>query len=367
MEKYQVLRVKFPGVGFTQYVTRFTQTGHYNRAALRIASALIILLLALSPFTFPIFAQSPDANVEFYIKSPAPDKPLTVGDQITLRLEITHPRDSRVVLPQLEGQWQAFVLVDQTAPETVDNGDGTAITGKDIVVTLFSPGEYQTPALVVAHRKPDGSVEELAAPVIPIQVTSVLTEDTALRDLKAQADLPVPPLWPWILAGLWVAMLLAVLLTAGGMWLYRRWQRRSVPVELGRPIPVIDLRPPEVIAHEELDRIEALNLPAQQRIKEHYILVANCLRRYIEGRYQIPALEQTTGELRFAFQRVNTPMREVSVFMRLLFESDLVKFARYLPDPDEVNGLINKARVIVDATTPEMKTTASIPEAEVLA
>jgi hypothetical protein len=355
---YPCLQEKDSGFGLTALGFAFYVS--------RITFVLIILLLTLSLFVRPALAQSPDANVEFFIKSPEADKAITVGDQITLRLEITHPLDSRVVLPQVERQWQAFEVVDQTAPEIVDNGDGTATTGKEIIVTLFQPGQYQTPALVVAHRKPDGSIEELATPVIPIQVTSVLTEDTELRDLKPQAELPVPPIWPWVLAGLWLAMALAVLLTAAGLWLYRRWQERPAPAEL-IPAPFIDTRPPEVIAHAELDRIAALNLPAQHRIKQHYILVAACLRRYIEGRYQIPALEQTTGELRTTFRKSEASMKDVSGFMSLLTESDLVKFARYIPQLDDVNRLIGKARSIVDATTPEpeMELTPSTPEAEV--
>jgi hypothetical protein len=352
----------------THHLSRIT----YHASRFTFYVSLIILLLTLSLFPTSALAQSPDANVEFFIQSPEEDKPITVGDRITLRLEITHPPDSRVVLPQVDRQWQAFEVVDQTAPEIVDNGDGTATTSKDIVVTLFQPGQYQTPVLPVVHRKPDGSVEELATPVIPIHVTSVLTEDTELRDLKPQAELSVPPIWPWVLAGLWLAMLLTALLTAAGLWLYRRWQQRPVPAALA-PLPFIDTRPPEVIAHAELDRIEALDLPAQDRIKEHYILVAACLRRYIEGRYQLPALEQTTGELRAAFRKSEVPMRDVSGFMSLLTESDLVKFARYIPLMDDVHRLINKARAIVDATTPEpepemeTETSSAMPETEMMA
>lgn len=335
--------------------------------ASRIICFLLLTALFSTLLALPILAQSPpDANVEFFIKSPEPDKPLTVGDRITLRLEITHPRDSRVVLPQVDKQWQVFEVIDQTAPETVDNGDGTATTGKDIVVSVFQPGQFQTPALVVTHRKPDGSLEELAAPVIPIRVTSVLTEDTELRDLKPQAELPVPPIWPWVLAGLWLAMALALLLTAGGLWLYRRWLKRPA-VELAA-VPFIDLRPPEVIAHAELDRIEALNLPAQHRIKEHYSLVTDCLRRYIESRYRIPALEQTTGEVRTAFRMASLPVKDVNSFMTIFIESDLVKFARYRPQSDEVNSLIYKARVVVDATTPQPEAApmSSVPEPEMV-
>ena len=62
--------------------------------------ALIMLILTLLFFPLPGLAQSPDASVEFFVKSPDSDGPITVGDQVTLRLEIRHPQDSRVVLPQ---------------------------------------------------------------------------------------------------------------------------------------------------------------------------------------------------------------------------------------------------------------------------
>ncbi len=320
--------------------------------AYQILNTILLLTLLTILLPFPVAAQAPDAEVDFFIKSSDGDKALTVGDQITLRLETTHPADSRVVLPQLEEQWQAFEVISQSPPEIVDNGDGTATTGKDIVVTLFRPGQYQTPKLIVTHRQADGSVEELAAPVIPINITTVLTEDTELRDLKPQAELPIPPIWPWVVAGLLLAILAMGLLAGAALWLYHRWQKRVIPEP--EPVLVIDTRPPEVVAHAELDRIEALNLPAYNRIKEHYTLVATCLRRYIEGRYQIPALEQTTSELRNAFRKSSSvSMQDISGFMSILSESDLVKFARYTPQADDINGLVNKARVVVDTTTPQ--------------
>ena len=151
-------------------------------------------------------------------------------------------------------------------------------------------------------------------------------------------------------------------MVVGGWWIYHRPRRQPATVEA--VAPVLDTRPPEVIAYEELARIEAMNLPAQQRIKEHYSLVSDCLRCYIEGRYQVPALEQTTGELQSAFKKIKAARREANVFLNLFMISDLVKFARYLPPPDEVGELIPKARMLVDATTP---TAEPAPKIEVMA
>lgn len=324
--------------------------------ALRFATCYLLLATCYLLFASPAFAQAPtDAQVRFFVASPEPGQPLTVGDRIILRLEVNHPAGSRVELPKLDKQWEKFEVLDQSLPQDTSGSGGLVTTGQDIAVTLFEPGQYQTPALVVTHHKPDGAVEELAAPVIPLKVTSVLTDDKELRDIKPQVDLPVPPLWPWIIVGVWLALVLAVALTLLGMWLYRRWPRRSRPAEMDEEV-FIDPRPPEEIAHTELDRIESLKLPAQNRLKEHYSLVADCLRLYIEGRYHIPALEQTTGEIQVAFKKAKTPPREAAAFSALFTESDLVKFARYLPQANEAAGLVNRARTIVDATTPAPET-----------
>jgi hypothetical protein len=270
--------------------------------------------------------------------------------------------------PILE-EWGDFEVVDQTTWKTVDNGDGSAITGRDITVTMFEPGQYQTPSLVVEHTKPDGSTEELGAPVIRLTIESVLVEgDEELRDIKPQAILPVPPLWPLVLAGLAAGLLVIGAAIGGGLWLYHRWRRQEFAPEL--PLPLIDARPPEVIAYAELERIESLNLPASAQFKEHYSLVTDCLRRYTEGRYQIPALDRTTTELREAFRGSPASIEGVRALLSLLQESDLVKFARLQPYLDEAYALLNRAREIVRTTTPvyepvvEARTTSPEPETE---
>lgn len=315
---------------------------------------LLFTLLLFQLLSLPAAAQTPDADVDFYLVPPEDNQPYTVGDHIVLRLEVKHPAGSRVELPQLaDEQWGTLDVIDQTAPETAANGDGSVTTGKNIIVSAYEPGQYQTEALVVTHQKADGSVEELGTPVIPFTIESVLVEgDAELRDLKAQAILPVPPIWPLILAGLLGAILLAGVLAGAGLWWYHHKKSRQVfaPIPL---TPMVDPRPPEVVALAELDRIESLNLPANSQFKEHYSLVTNCLRRYIEGRYYIPALEQTTSEIRAAFDKSTTPKEAVREFTKMFMDGDLVKFARFRPHPQEAYVIVDEARTLVNTTTPQ--------------
>jgi len=321
--------------------------------------SVIIVMIALLPILLPAtaLAQTPDAEVDFYLKAPPPpDQPYTIGDRITLRLEVTHLVDSGVALPQLDSEWNEFTVVQQTPPETIKNIDGRAVTGKDITVALFAPGDFQTPPLIITHRPPAGAVEELAAPVISIKITSVLTDDSALRDLKPQADLPAPPVWPWVVGGILLTMLLLGLLTGVGLWLHHRRQQQALAGDA--PGAPVDRRPPEEIAHAELDHIESLNLPAHRQFKQHYSLVADCLRRYIEGRYHISALEQTTGEIRRSLRQTDISVHDSHRFMAIFTESDLVKFARHRPDPAAAAELVAQARQVVDVTAPPLEETA---------
>jgi hypothetical protein len=313
-------------------------------------SLLVIIIMLFVPVQ--VMAQEPDADVDFYAVEPLDEGEFTVGDLITLRLEVTHPSDSRVTLPNIEQEWGSFEVVRQTGQDTVRNDDGSATTRKDIVVQLFEPGQYETPRLVVTHRKADSTTEELSTPLIPLRISSVLVEgDEDLRALKSQVNLPVPPLWPWILGALVLAAVTGGGLFWAGRRLYNRWWPK--PVTVAEPVVAFDPRPPEAIALAELDRIETLNLPANAQLKEHYSLVTDCLRRYIEDRYQIPALEQTTHEIKRAFDHTGLIHPQHTREFVVLFEySDLVKFARVTPPATDAYQIIDGARRLVHDTTP---------------
>jgi hypothetical protein len=211
----------------------------------------------------------------------------------------------------------------------------------------WATGDHPLPPYSIQYQTADGTLHQSTAPSLTLTIVSVLTpDDTDKRDLKPQIDLPRPPLWPWVLGGF-----LATLLASAMGWLvWSRLRRRRVS---GLPqATIIDLRPPHEIAYDELDRIAALNLPAQGELKQHYTLVSDCLRTYIQRRYQIPALDQTTAEILNAFRHARVHRDHARRFHELFSEADLVKFAKHRPVIDQAHLLVERARQIVQATTP---------------
>jgi hypothetical protein len=317
-------------------------------------SIALILLVHILPFllAFPSWAQEP--VVAFWETDPPPEEGWTVGDPISLRLRATYPADFQVVLPELSEQWEPFEVREQNLLDPIAQDNGTIVAVREATVVLWSPGEHETPPFAVHYRDAGGELREVLVPPVSITVASVLPEvdgdqgnTIEKHDLKPQASLPRPPVWPWLLLGVFVA---ALLYYAAERLLPRLRRRKDSKLEVVEPT---DDRPPEIIAYEELDRITTLDLPARGEFKHHYTLVTDCVRTYIEGIYQIPAMDRTTGELMSSLRSVRVTGEPISLLRPLLEESDLVKFAKLHPAIEQARGAIIQARHLVDVTKPD--------------
>jgi hypothetical protein len=313
-----------------------------------------MLLFSLCLLLLPAAARAQSPVVVAWETDPPPAGGWTVGDLVPLRLRVTYPDGLEVILPELPGQWGTFEVREQELLEATPNDDGTLSAVRRIVVTLWSPGEHATPPFSIRYRDAGGELHEVAVAPLPITIGSVLPTpdggaggDVEKRDLKPQAVLPRPPWWPWALGGL----LGAALVLVAARWALRRLRRRA-QAGATEVIPVLDPRPPEAIAYEELERIAALDLPAQAEFKRHYTLVADCVRTFVEGVYHVPALDRTTGELLSALRRVRQAATATGLLRELLEEADFVKFARFRPGVEQARAAVPMARRFVDAATP---------------
>ena len=317
----------------------------------RLGRTLVTLLLvAIQSAFFPTraWAQADEDVSAEWVLGDVPANGWTVGDRIPLRLKATYPAGMPVTLPELPDTWGAFEVREQRLLQPLNNENGTLSIVREATVTLWAPGDHQTPPLTVHYRDGDQQLHEVLVPSVSVTIASVLKEDDVeKRDLKPQVTLPRPPLWPWILAGLLVAMLVGLV-----AWLLMaRWRRRAIPIQA--QLQPVDPRPPHAIAYGELTRIASLNLPSQGEVKYRYTLLADCMRTYVEGRYRIPAMDHTTEELVSAFRSIRTDHTHSRMFGELLSEADLVKFAKLRPSDDQADATLARARHIVDATKPK--------------
>jgi len=307
-----------------------------NKRQLLLVSLVMALVLA-------VVATPAWAAEGIQVTLTASQSELTVGDPVQLTLEVNHPAGYQVIVPHLEGNWGPFEVQGQSPITTVANDDGTETTYQTITVTLFDLGTFETPGLPLTISDGSGVIVEEMTPAVALTVIPTLAEDdTTLKDIRPQIGMKVASPLPWLVGGL----LVAVVLAGGGWLLYRRWRDGSFFT------PIIDNRLPYQVAFDELDRIHAMGLPEKGQFKEHYTLVTDCLRTYLEKQFQVHAFDRTTTELKASLRGSTMATDHVRRFIDLFMESDLVKFAKLTPEVEAAQQLTDQARTLVDLTKP---------------
>jgi len=307
---------------------------------LKITVLSLALIVALIPFGIAFASDGISATLT------VPEGEFTVGDVIPLTLSVIHPQGYRVLPVQFQDSaWGELEIREVAPPKVSANPDGNETTTQTIYATMWAPGEYATPELFLQVADTSGEIHEISATSLDLNLVSVLVEgDTELRDIKPQASLPLPAIWPWVVGGLLFAFLVAL---ATGWWLRNKAVLTVAP----------DNRLPHEVAFDELARIESLGLPSQQRYKEHYTLVSNVLRLYVDTVFKIPTIDRTTNEIRRSLRLVAGKKENMQLLIAMLSEADLVKFAKVQPKVATAQDYTEQARHFVDETRPIEVTT----------
>ncbi len=267
-----------------------------------------------------------------------------VGDPVTVRLSMNHPAGWVVEWPDSFGVAPFEVLrADRAVPVAVADGGGF-LSAATLVITSFELGELEIPPIAVPVTTPDGTVDTLLTDPFRVGVETVgLDESGDLRDIRGPLSIP-RSLWGVLM---WVALAAAV---AGGVayYLYRR--RREAP-ESGPPVPRAPPRPFHELALEALRLLEKSALLERGQVKEYHVRISEIIRRYIEGQFEVPALELTTHEVVDGMRRAALGRHLTGGFQDFLERCDLVKFAKLRPVPDQSRALMDRARELVRTTS----------------
>jgi hypothetical protein len=85
-------------------------------------------------------------------------------------------------------------------------------------------------------------------------------------------------------------------------------------------------------------------------IKAFYSDISEIIRRYIEGRYFIPALEETSREILKELKDQDITEDMLINAKEILELSDLVKFAKYKPSDKEHISVVDWTRKFIEGT-----------------
>lgn len=101
-----------------------------------------------------------------------------------------------------------------------------------------------------------------------------------------------------------------------------------------------------------IDALEKQNLWESDRLKEHFVELSYIVRSYLTSRYDISLLEKTTFETKILLLQKGLNEDTVDNIIRILYQSDMVKFAKSKPERIEILKISTLARQIIAETSP---------------
>jgi hypothetical protein len=173
----------------------------------------------------------------------------------------------------------------------------------------------------------------------------------AIKDIKEPLSAPITirEMIPYLLAALLVLGLIT-----GGIFLIRYLKYRKKPGILTRQKPKL---PAHIIALGALKTLWQKKLYQSGYIKEYYSELSDIVRIYIENRWDIAAMEMVTSEIITALSAIDIPADAIRKLEQTLFLSDMVKFAKSNPLPDENSACYQHIVDFVEVTKQEKEQT----------
>lgn len=295
----------------------------------------------------------PAAGQQAEVRASVDTSEILLGDPVHLRLEaITSPELSVRFPVYTDTISKGIDILEQKPVDSLVQPDHSILFRKEFIITGFDSGYFEIPPQPVIWRSGATSDTLFTQPIMLVVNRMPVDTSVTIYDIKGpyRAPLTFMELLPYLLAGIALAG------AAIGLWWYlRRRKRRQSLVGIYRPA-----EPAHIIALRELEKLEAEKLWQKNHVKQYHTRLTEILRVYIEGRFEVHAMEQTTDEIMENLRTI--PVIEPSLREQvqiILSLADLVKFAKYKPLAEENDRSMLQAYRFVQETRPVEPVTAS--------
>jgi hypothetical protein len=275
---------------------------------------------------------------------------IVIGDQTGFTVTADIPAGVTATLSGAADSLAGKIVILRRDPrDTSVSADGSMKIIDRYLITSFDSGSYAIPPFYAEVASGDSlmryfsdySFLDVVRPeVAPQDTTDVIFDIIPPRG----APLTFREVLPWIV----IALIAAVI-----VWLLARFLPRNPLRRFVRPPAPPE--PAHIVALRDLQALRDAELWQKGEIKVYYSRLSDILRRYIDGRYGISSPELTTDETVRMLQKaaVTTP-GQMAMVKELLSVSDMVKFAKYLPDSAvHVAFLDNAVRFVEETRLPD--------------
>ncbi len=270
-----------------------------------------------------------------------------IGDTLSMFINASAPANTLLVLPQLKDTVsESIEILDRKDIDTLKSHEELQLR-QQYKLIAFDSGYYRIPPLPVIYGNDVKDTVWTGEKFLAVNTIQVDTSK-AFFDIKPPMDAPYTfrEFLPYILWGL---LGLAVIIALYLYW--RTREKREAP-----PPPPAPEIPAHVTALQKLEALRTEKLWQKGNVKEYHSRVTEIVREYIEKRFDIRALEQTSTEIMGSMRHSGLFSGDLLEKMQhILSVGDLAKFAKIQPSPDDNEKSLDYALEFVNKTLPEEK------------
>lgn len=304
---------------------------------------LIVISLIISNF---ISAQT------FQVDAKIDSTVIFIGQQCNITFDISQSPDMMVTTPIFSDTITKGIDIVDFTIDTIKNSDGYITVRQNYLITAFDSALYYIPEFpFVANGDTVWSYSlSLKVLTIPIDTTS---QEIVIADIKPIVEPPFD--WGEWKAIILIGLSLIIVIILAILLIHNHIQKKKRKNEVVEKLPEI-VKTCDEIALEQLEAIRRDKIWQAGRVKEYYTDITDVLRTYIESRFAIVAFELTSSEIidALCFVKKDYP-KPLTLLSRIFNTSDMVKFAKLIPEFNTHTDILNDAVEFVN-TTKDAKT-----------
>ena len=267
-----------------------------------------------------------------------------IGDIVNLKLSARHDEGIIFQFPAFPEKISDFEVLNISELDSISEENGQLLESQTFQISVYDSGIYEIESIPLPYQREGSTTVDTAFSNSIFVAVNTLPVDTAqpIKAIKGPLAIPLTfrELLPYIAGGIGLLLILGL-----AIFLYLRKSKKIEPIIIRRP-----KLPPHVIARQKLDALEAEKLWQKEEVKLYYVRLSEIVREYVELRFTILALESTTYEIMCELRNKEISKEANAILSELLETSDLAKFAKYKPMPDENMKAMEQAHEFVQLT-----------------
>ena len=273
-----------------------------------------------------------DAQVTFLRGRTAVDT-IVVGQPFDYQLSLTIPKDYFVEWKQFDDTLSKSIDVisaDDVKTTPINNSDNVIMT-QNLKLTSFDTGYVYVPEIAISYSTSlqDSVRHTLYTDEKELYVKTVAVDTTQdFRPIKGviRQGITAKEVFPWAAI---------IIIAAGVVYLIIFLKKRSKKTEKVIEVKKKPAIPAIVTARAKLAEIKDNELWNNPRTKDYYTDLTDIAREYLEGQFEIDAVEMTTDEIMKAVNELNLSNLTKSKLQDTLVTADFVKFAKANPTAEQ--------------------------------